>query len=288
MNTARLFLSLSLLLSSCAYNRAPAERIVPAEEFAKAMHSGSASDFSIFKVSNREAAPTALLEKARFNLDSSSLQPPPPPLPPASTLPPGSSSPYHNGQMRANPSLWPDEGQATSLFRDFRAYQPMDIITILIKESQEGKKLAETETEGKFSLAAGIKELFGLETKHWTANNTSLDPEELINATTDIKFEGDGETKRSGTLSGTVSAVIMEVLPNGLLRIEGTKIISVNSEEEILVISGLVRTQDVNANNQVPSNKIANMRIDFYGRGIVTEQQKPGWGARIFEFVWPF
>ncbi len=80
----------------------------------------------------------------------------------------------------------------------------------------------------------------------------------------------------------------MELLPNGLLRIEGTKIISINSEEEILVISGLVRQRDITAANQVDSSRIANMRIDFYGQGVIAEQQEPGWGARIFRAVWPF
>ena len=80
----------------------------------------------------------------------------------------------------------------------------------------------------------------------------------------------------------------MEVLPNGLLRIEGSKIISVNSEEEIMVISGLVRQRDVLATNEVASSRIANMRIDFYGQGVVADKQSPGWGARIFDTIWPF
>jgi len=82
--------------------------------------------------------------------------------------------------------------------------------------------------------------------------------------------------------------VIMEVLPNNLLRVEGTKIISINDEAEVMVISGLVRQRDINSNNQVRSSRIANMRIDFYGRGVVADQQKGGWGMKIFQAIWPF
>ncbi|MCB0345856.1 MAG: flagellar basal body L-ring protein FlgH [Bdellovibrionales bacterium] len=209
--------------------------------------------------------------------------PPPPPGPP-----PGSSSPYYRGQMTANPSLWPDNGGTASLFTDFRAYQAMDVITVVISESSVGKKKAETDAKSEFDLLAGITEFFGVETAEWAANNTSLDPTALIQANTDIELKGEGETEREGSMTGTISAVIMEVLPNGLLRIEGTKIISVNDEEEVMVISGLVRQRDVSSENRVQSGRIANMRIDFYGRGIVNDQQNYGWGAWIFKKIWPF
>ncbi|MCB0358669.1 MAG: flagellar basal body L-ring protein FlgH [Bdellovibrionales bacterium] len=201
---------------------------------------------------------------------------------------PGSYSPYYRGQMTANPSLWPGDNEGSSLFRDFRAFQPMDVITIQISEDNRGTKKAETDTKSDYSLAAAISNFFGLETSEWSANNDNLDPTALLNASTETEYKGEGETLRSGTLSGTLSAVIMEVLPNGLLRVEGTKILSVNSEEEVMVVSGLVRQRDVDAQNRVSSSRIANMRIDFYGRGLVAEQQSPGWGARIFNMVWPF
>ncbi len=223
-----------------------------------------------------------LAPRERRPLERASLGYTPPPIPP------GSSAPYLAGQMTPNPSLWPDEAQGASLFRDLRAFQSLDLITIIIDESSEGRKKAETDAESKFSLTAAISNFFGIETKSWASNNEALDPSNLLNATTDSKFEGDGETTREGELKARISAIIMEVLPNGLLRIEGTKIVSVNSEEEIMVISGLVRQPDVDAFNQISSSRIANMRIDFYGRGVVAENQQPGWLARIIRNIWPF
>lgn len=238
------------------------------------------------KLQKSLAVPNSTNEQQAMAKDLSRLQASPPYIPAA--LPPGSSAPYLTGQMTPNPSLWPDEAQGASMFRDMRASQAMDVITIVIDETTRGRKKAETDSEGKYSLSAAIENFFGIETKSWAANNTSLDPTALVNATTNNKFEGEGETKREGELKAKISAVIMEVLPNSLLRVEGTKIVSVNDEEEVMVLSGLVRQRDIDALNQIQSSRIANMRIDFYGRGVIAENQQPGWLGRIFNRVWPF
>ncbi|MBP9838678.1 MAG: flagellar basal body L-ring protein FlgH [Proteobacteria bacterium] len=314
-----------LVFSSCAEDGFQ-NRLIPAEEFTKSVKDGYMEDYSIFKVTDRQeieaqkviasenTARAALANKGSENFAGdgkylekglelkNSVK-----IPGAeeiderqliamkqeaerknSVLPPGSKAPYVNGQMTANPSLWPDESQGANLFSDFRAFQPMDVITVTINESSEGKKKTKTNSEGKFSIVAGIKNLFGIETKDWKSNNEALDPENLINASTQDKFEGKGETNRSGELKAQMSAVILEVLPNNLMRIEGTKIVSVDNEEEVMVISGLIRGRDVNSQNQVDSNRIANMRIDFYGRGVLAQKQSPGWGARLISAIWPF
>ena len=78
------------------------------------------------------------------------------------------------------------------------------------------------------------------------------------------------------------------MLPSGLLRIEGEKIISVNNEDQVMVISGLVRQRDINSNNEVASGSIAQMRIDYFGKGVVAETQIGGWLGRILRIIWPF
>ena len=297
---------LPLLVVGCDPMSPLPPRVVPAAEFSRAVHEGKAADFSVFNATpeSERAAHGRGAESARARLADEGFQarggidvPSPQfvvneknlPLPQVSSgPPPGSGSPYVNGPMTSNPSLWPDQGEGVFALRDQRAFQPMDIVTILISESQEGKKKAETNTKGEFTLKAAISKFFGLETKDWKSNNDSLDPTALVDATTDKEYKGKGETTRSGSLKGNISAVILEVLPNSLIRIEGSKIISVNTEEEIMVVSGLVRPRDIDALNRVESSRIANMRIDFYGRGVVGEQQGPGWGARLFQWVWPF
>ncbi len=317
----------ALTLSACAMNpslEGGVDRgLVPAETFANSVKSGNAKTYSVYRSGRAENGAVLTYttasskahkvkdthyDRARMRNGALKLQKswdvPSPKIynmqniPPAEYYhplsqklpgpPPGSSAPYHLGPMTANPSLWPDNGESASLFRDFRASQPMDVITIVVNESSTGKKKADTDASNSFDLLSGITEFFGIETREWMANNASLDPATLVKANSSLEFKGEGETKRSGSLSAKISAVIMEQLPNGLLRVEGTKIVSINSEEEILVISGLVRQRDITASNQVDSSRIANMRIDFYGQGVVANQQKPGWGARLFQAIWPF
>ncbi len=292
-----------LLCSSCIPGRGDLTGpMVPAEEFSQALENGKARDFSYYRAKmahiEKEKEARILMhqeprpETGAFSHAEEKTQEPavsevtaylPPPAPP-----PGSSAPYSKGQMTSNASLWPDDTQGGSIFTDDRAFQAMDVITIVVEENTIGKKKAQTRADSEYTLLAGITNLFGLETKSWEANNTGLNPAQLINAQTKANYNGDAKTERSGSLTGRLSAVVLEVLPNGLLRIEGTKIVSINSEEEIMVLSGLVRTRDIDSLNQIISSRVANMRIDFYGQGVVGEKQTPGWGARLFEWVWPF
>jgi flagellar L-ring protein FlgH len=323
MQKRSLVIILICAATSCAPPSRMAGEIVPAVEFSRAMKAQPPDQFSIFNVHNRtfadpgsvganadaraqlvKAAQPNTLELRQYQGDTrylndgwryqASLQVPgtqpalAPMLAAAQERPPAASSaPYYLGQMTTNPSLWPDQSDGSSLFRDMRAFRPMDIVTIVLNEKSEGQKKAETDAESKFSILAAVQNLFGQE-EDWKSNNLGLDPANLINATTNSKYEGSGETKREGRLKARLSAVILEVLPNDILRVEGTKIISVDHEEEIMVLSGLVRPKDIDATNQVDSSRIANMRVDFYGRGVVAEQTFPGWFARVLRYVWPF
>ncbi len=90
------------------------------------------------------------------------------------------------------------------------------------------------------------------------------------------------------TVIAKISAMVMEVLPTGLLRVEGEKIVSVNAEEQIIKISGIVRPKDVNSYNEIDSSKLGNMRVDYYGQGVLQDVQEPGWGTRFLTKLWPF
>ncbi|MCC6933923.1 MAG: flagellar basal body L-ring protein FlgH [Deltaproteobacteria bacterium] len=307
-------------LNGCVFSDSDSFRrgLVPAEVFAKSVHEDGAKDFSMYRVADKynqdsnatkpDVASDAVtndssraqqaLEAEGYELKRSLKAPPTifVDYPEAkkeeakakvqvASLGHGD---YYNLPTTSNPSLWRDETTSDSLFRDFRAFQPMDVITIIINEKTEGKKKADSKAESKFDLLAGIANFFGIETRSWADNNEALDPENMIKASTQSKFDAKGETKREGFLKSRISAVIMEVLPNGILRIEGTKIMSMNAEEEIMVISGLVRIRDVDSTNTIDSSRIANMRIDFYGNGVLGDVQSPGWGYKIIKKIWPF
>lgn len=202
-----------------------------------------------------------------------------------------SPSPYFNsyypGEGTLNPSLWRETSNESDLFHDQRAWRPMDLITIVVSEKAEGSKKADTNVKTESTIKTAIQKLFGLE-KSVVERNPDVNPAALIQADASSEFKGEGETTRKDNLVAKLSAMVAEVLPSGILRVEGKKIISVNNEEQIMVISGLVRTSDVTSKNEVDSSKIANMRIDYYGRGSVGDAQTGGWLGNLVRLIWPF
>jgi flagellar L-ring protein precursor FlgH len=163
----------------------------------------------------------------------------------------------------------------------------MDLVTIVVTETSLGRHTADTEIKSKSEFLAAIEHFLGLEqqTQKWSQ---PPDLNALIQASTQNNFKGEGRTIRQGQLNARLSAVVAEVLPSGLLRIEGEKIIAVNNEEQIMVISGLVRQRDISSDNEVNASKIAQIRIDYYGKGTVGEAQYGGWLGRALRIVWPF
>ncbi len=197
------------------------------------------------------------------------------------------SGPLALGDPGVTSSLWRESRAGNEVFRDFRAWQPLDLVTIVVTEQSLGQQLANTEVKAKSEYLAAIENFFGLEqqTQNWT---NPPDLTSLIQAQTKNDFRGEGRTLRQAQLNARISAVVAEVLPSGLLRIEGEKIISVNNEEQVLIISGLVRQRDINSNNEVNASQIAQVRIDYYGKGTVGEAQYGGWLSRLLRILWPF
>ncbi|RMG41549.1 MAG: flagellar basal body L-ring protein FlgH [Candidatus Dadabacteria bacterium] len=198
------------------------------------------------------------------------------------------------GDPGVTASLWRGSSGNNNLFRDHRAWQPMDLITIVVSESSQGKNNVKTEVKEKSSLLAGVKNLLGFLTGTTSnpgdvvSRNPQVTPSSLINADTQNDFKGEGKISRDSSLTARISAMVVEVLPSGLLRIEGQKIITVNNEEQYMVISGIVRPRDINSDNEVDSSRIAQMRIDYSGRGTAAEAQHGGWLSRMIRIFWPF
>jgi len=118
--------------------------------------------------------------------------------------------------------------------------------------------------------------------------NSNLDPSALIEASSSNKFSGGGKTTRSEDLAATLTTQVVEVYPNGNLKIRGGKSVTVNNENQIIYLTGIVRSYDVTASNTVDSGNILNAQISYTGKGAVSDKQKPGWLMRIFDNTWPF
>ncbi len=184
-------------------------------------------------------------------------------------------------------SLWVERA---SLYEDTRARRLNDLVTIRVIETIAGSGTADTTATRESELDAGVNTIFGI------PNNLNLENlygkghtfSPSVKGSMKSEFQGTGETNREGRLIGTITAKVVEVMPNGNLTIESRKEITINNEKQILVLRGMIRTEDVAVDNTVLSSKVANAEIFFVGDGVLQEKQSPGWLARFIDRVWPF
>ncbi len=115
---------------------------------------------------------------------------------------------------------------------------------------------------------------------------SQFDP--TVSASVANSNQGNGTVSRNGSLTGTISSLITEILPSGNFRIEGRRSVTVNQEEQILVLRGIVRPQDINFDNTILSTLVADASISLTGEGVVADEQRKGWLAKVLSKVWPF
>ncbi|MBW2056213.1 MAG: flagellar basal body L-ring protein FlgH [Deltaproteobacteria bacterium] len=184
-------------------------------------------------------------------------------------------------------SLWRSDSTMASLYSDIKARRVGDIVTITIVESSSASESANTDTSRDSSVKAGVESFLGLE-KQLASQYDNLNPAELLNASLSNNFKGTGKTVRSGNLTANITARIIEVLPNGNFVIEGKREVEVNHEAQYIVISGIIRPDDISRDNVVLSTYISDARIAYSGRGVVNDYQRPGWFTRFLNRTWPF
>lgn len=191
-------------------------------------------------------------------------------------------------------SLWADSG-STKLFVDMRAREVGDLVTVEISETPSAKLDANTKTSRDSSIEAGITDLLGymkaLEEKNqgvWGSPSGQMDRTSMFKASFKPSFDGKGSSDRSGNVIASITARVVQVLPNANLRISGKREIKVNNETQYITISGTIRPEDISQSNVIQSTYIADARIGYTGRGIIADKQKPGWLMRILDHVWPF
>ncbi|CDN87180.1 MULTISPECIES: flagellar basal body L-ring protein FlgH [Hydrogenophaga] len=164
-----------------------------------------------------------------------------------------------------------------TLVADTRARRVGDVITVILSETTQASKRTGTQIDKGSSL--GISPL--------TIDGDDITPP--IGLSADRAFDGNASSTQQNALSGAITAVVVEVLPNGLLRIAGEKSLWLNQGEEFIRLSGYVRGQDVDAANRVSSQRIANARIAYSGSGTLADANTPGWLTRFFNSPWmPF
>ncbi len=182
-------------------------------------------------------------------------------------------------------SLW-SEG-AHNLFEDAKARRIGDILTIDVREVADATRDATTTTQHDGNMQLGISSFYTAMAQ-LVAQNPGLDPSALIAAATRNDFQGGGNTKRSGALAAILPVRIKDALPNGDYYVEGHKVLLLNDEESFLYISGVVRPIDIAPDNSVASSQLADVELEYTGRGVLTEAEDVPWFQRVVNMVWPF
>ena len=125
--------------------------------------------------------------------------------------------------------------------------------------------------------------------KLWTtSHNAPIDLTNLVKADFANGFDGNGTTTRKEDLSAFLTTQVVGRYPNGQLKIRGGKEVMVNSEVQIIYLTGIIRAVDITSANTVNSNKILNARISYTGKGAISDKQEPGWAMRALDYIWPF
>lgn len=173
-------------------------------------------------------------------------------------------------------SLW-----MAGLTSDLRARRVNDLVTIRVIENVSGLGAADSSLDKKSTATVGVGSLFGLESQL----PSTINPQNLATIGTNTDFEGGGTTSRTGSLTAVLTARVAEVLPNGDLLVQGVREIEINGDRQMLVLTGVVRTADINAANVIPSTAIGQMRIRYFGRGLMQDNLSPGWLIKILNKI---
>lgn len=173
-------------------------------------------------------------------------------------------------------------GHDLRLFDDPKARRVGDVLTIRLVERTAASKSASTDSSKSTSISNATPDLAG--------NPLTAGGNPLLEVGVDgsNSFSGSGSSTQSNQLDGLITVTVAGVYPNGNMLIRGEKWITLNQGQEYVNITGIVRPQDVLADNTVESNRVADARITYSGKGSVANSNKPGWLARFFMSpLWP-
>ena len=175
-------------------------------------------------------------------------------------------------------SIWSD--QQAALFKDSRAFKVGDILTVNIRVNDRAS--FDNKTDRSRTNKSGMNLGIGA-----GGDLPDVEGEGSLTYGSSTSTKGDGTTERSERLNLLVAAVVTGVIENGNLLISGSQEVRVNHELRILNVAGIVRPQDVDANNQISYERIAEARISYGGRGRLTEVQQPPWGQQAVDLLSP-
>ncbi|HKL82686.1 MAG TPA: flagellar basal body L-ring protein FlgH [Desulfobacter sp.] len=203
---------------------------------------------------------------------------------PNDTMPASAVQPQYTMAKPAEGSLW--TAQNRFLLDDTKAAYIGDTVIVDIVENTSSEMEVNSEGGRTTSMSVGVPTLnaFG----KVTHLGGGADGGNLIDTSFENATKGEATSDRSGQVTASIAARVTEVMPNGNLSIFGRRAMKVDNEVQYIMVSGIVRPGDIDSNNRLDSTSLADSRIEYYGKGALADKQKPGWGTRIIDNIWPW
>lgn len=183
-------------------------------------------------------------------------------------------------------SLWTTS--QNSLVADRRAANRGDILTVVIEINDQATIQNSSGRSRSASDKVSIPAMAGLPQRIDEALPEGASMDELAEASGSSTFKGSGNISRKDKITLRVAATVIERLPNGVLRIEGTQEVRVNYEVRVLTVSGFVRPSDIGRKNEIAYDRIAGARISYGGRGQISDVQQPRYGQQVADILLPY
>ena len=183
-------------------------------------------------------------------------------------------------------SLW--AGGTESLLGDRRAARRGDILTVVIEIDDSASISNTTGRNRTGSQKSGLPDFLGIPQRINESLPEGASMAEAFETRSSSTFKGSGSVSRKEELTLRVAATVVEVLPNGVLRIEGQQEVRVNFEMRELIVTGFVRPNDISRQNEITYDKIAGARVSYGGRGQISDFQQPTYGQQAADIVLPF
>jgi len=177
-----------------------------------------------------------------------------------------------------------NQAHADSWFGEKTTYQIGDVVTVILDESMAGDSTQTNEASRNTTtdvLSPAQLARFGANGGLFLSNDQ--DP-----ITTQLSSSGSGETEQSASLTGTMTAQVVEVYANGNLMIRGEKIVNFSSGSEVIQVKGIIRPSDIQPDNTVQSKRIASAQISYKGVGQNASASRTPWGTNLLLSIWPF
>ncbi len=195
-------------------------------------------------------------------------------------------SPFSNLPIPAEGSLWTES--SGMLITDSKARRVGDSVIVDIIENTSSSLDANTKASRTTTTGVDITDLMGIK-RNIMASNTQFDVNgKLIGSSYSNTLDGKGSNDRSGQVTASIAARVTEVFPNGNINLYGKREMKVNEETQYIIVSGIIRPEDIDSANRIKSTFLADSRIEYSGRGVLADKQKAGWASRIIDNIWPF